>query len=468
MSDYEKELAIHDWITGWSSFDYSVFGRCSDDGFESGSDTPYGVLVEQEGMCHGYSSTFQLFMDMLGIECVTVFGTPGGNGVQHSWNMALGFDYYFIRNGNDLNEVVEVLSKVKDADHPVIVHMCTVKGYGYPFAQQSREKWHYMGPFHIDTGKLLHENAPVETYENLTRDYLANKMKKDSSVVAVTAGTPKILGFDENLRKQYPKQFVDVGIAEGHAVAMISGMAKNGGKPVFGVSSSFLQRTYDQLSQDLVLNHSPAVILVFFAGISQGSQTHMGVFDIPLAMNIPIIYLAPTCREEYLAMLEWGIEQTESPVIIRVPGNETATRKAALLPSYSQPDKYKVVNWGSQVAILALGKFFALGEKVKDKLEKEAGINATLINPRYVTGVDEKVLRELEKEHQLVLTLEDGVIDGGFGEKIARFYGCSSVKVLNFGAAKEFVNHVTAEEQYDRYHLTAEKIYGDIVNNLKA
>lgn len=161
-----------------------------------------------------------------------------------------------------------------------------------------------------------------------------------------------------------------------------------------------------------------------------------------------------------------GIEQTESPVIIRVPGNETTTRKAALLPSYSQPDKYEVVNWGSQVAILALGKFFALGEKVKDKLEKEAGINATLINPRYVTGVDEKVLRELEKEHQLVLTLEDGVIDGGFGEKIARFYGCSSVKVLNFGAAKEFVNHVTAEEQYDRYHLTAEKIYGDIVNNL--
>lgn len=380
---------------------------------------------------------------------------------------ALGFDYYFIRNGNDLNEVVEVLSKVKDADHPVIVHMCTVKGCGYPFAQQSREKWHYMGPFHIDTGKLLHENTPVETYENLTRDYLADKMKKDSSVVAVTAGTPKILGFDENLRKQYPKQFVDVGIAEGHAVAMVSGMAKNGGKPVFGVSSSFLQRTYDQLSQDLALNHSPAVILVFFAGISQGSQTHMGVFDIPLAMNIPnIIYLAPTCREEYLAMLEWGIEQTENPVIIRVPGNETTARKAALLPSYSQPDKYEVVNWGSQVAILALGKFFALGEKVKDKLEKEAGINATLINPRYVTGVDEKVLRELEKEHQLVLTLEDGVIDGGFGEKIARFYGCSSVKVLNFGAAKEFVNHVTAEEQYDRYHLTAEKIYGDIVNNL--
>lgn len=380
---------------------------------------------------------------------------------------ALGFDYYFIRNGNDLNEVVEVLSKVKDADHPVIVHMCTVKGCGYPFAQQSREKWHYMGPFHIDTGKLLHENTPVETYENLTRDYLADKMKKDSSVVAVTAGTPKILGFDENLRKQYPKQFVDVGIAEGHAVAMVSGMAKNGGKPVFGVSSSFLQRTYDQLSQDLALNHSPAVILVFFAGISQGSQTHMGVFDIPLAMNIPnIIYLAPTCREEYLAMLEWGIEQTESPVIIRVPGNETTTRKAALLPSYRQPDKYEVVNWGSQVAILALGKFFALGENVKDKLEKEAGINATLINPRYVTGVDEKILRELEKEHQLVLTLEDGVIDGGFGEKIARFYGCSSVKVLNFGAAKEFVNHVTAEEQYDRYHLTAEKIYGDIVNNL--
>lgn len=380
---------------------------------------------------------------------------------------ALGFDYRFIPDGNNLNEVIEVLAKVKDIDHPVVVHMCTVKGYGYRLAEMNREKWHYMEPFEIDTGNLLHVPVPAETYENLTRDYLAEKMKEDSDVIAVTAGTPKILGFDEKLRKRYPKQFVDVGIAEGHAVAMVSGSAKNGGKPVFGLSSSFLQRAYDQLSQDLALNCSPAVILVFFAGISQGSQTHMGVFDIPLVMNIPnIIYLAPTCREEYLRMLEWGIEQKENPVIIRVPGIETTTRKAAILSSYARPAKYEVVKNGSQIAILALGRFFALGEEVADKLEKEAGIHATLINPRYITGVDREVLKGLEEDHRLVITLEDGVIDGGFGEKIAGFYGCSGMKILNYGAAKEFVNHVTVGEQYERYHLTAEKIISDVLKEL--
>lgn len=376
---------------------------------------------------------------------------------------ALGFAYFFIRDGNNVREVIDVLSKVKDITQPVVVHMCTIKGKGYCFAESDSENWHYREPFHIDTGIPLHETEPVETYEALTGKYLAEKMREDPYVVAVTAGTPKVLGFDVELRKQFPKQFVDVGIAEEHAVAMISGIAKNGGRPVFGVSSSFLQRTYDQLSQDLALNHSPAVILVFFAGISQGSQTHMGVFDIPLAANIPnIIYLAPTCKEEYFRMLEWGLQQTENSVIIRVPGIATTTRKAALLTSYSHPAKYEIVEEGSGVAILALGNFFSLGKETSDELERRMGIHATLINPRFITDMDEEVLEKLKKNHQVVVTLEDGVIDGGFGEKIARFYGDSVTKVLNFGAGKEFVDHVTVEEQYARYHLTV----GQIVSNV--
>ncbi len=219
------------------------------------------------------------------------------------------------------------------------------------------------------------EAAPAETYEALTAVYLADKVRKDPTITAVTAGTPKILGFDEKLRTQFPKQFIDVGIAEGHAVAMISGIAKAGGKPVFGVSSSFLQRTYDQLSSDLALNNTPAVILVFFAGISRESQTHMGVFDIPLAANIPnIVYLAPTCKEEYFSMLDWGLHQTEHPVIIRVPGVETVSRKAALLSSYRYPAKYEIAEQGTTVAILALGKFFELGQQVRAALESEHGI----------------------------------------------------------------------------------------------
>ena len=383
--------------------------------------------------------------------------------------LALGFDYVFVHDGNDINEIVDALEKVKDTDCPVVVHMCTVKGKGYLPAELDRENWHYMGPFDIDTGKLKSKTAHMETYEDLTAVYLSDEMRKDPTITAITAGTPKVLGFEEELRKQFSKQFVDVGIAEGHAVAMISGLAKAGGKPVFGVSSSFLQRTYDQLSSDLALNHSPAVILVFFAGIAEGSQTHMGVFDIPLASNIPdIIYLAPTCKEEYFSMLEWGLYQTEHPVIIRVPGVATVSRNAALLPEYGYPAKYEIVEHGTTVAILGLGKFFELGESVREKLEVKHGIHATLINPRYASVLDEKVLNALSGYgHKVVVTLEDGVIDGGFGEKIARFYGTSSMKVLNFGAGKEFVNHVKVKEQYSRYRLTSEQIVSDILEAIK-
>lgn len=382
---------------------------------------------------------------------------------------ALGFNYIFVRDGNDFNEITDALEKVKDTDHPVVIHMCTVKGKGYPPAELDRENWHYMGPFDIDTGKPKSKTAPVETYEALTAAYLAGEMRKDPAITAVTAGTPKVLGFEEKLRKQFPKQFVDVGIAESHAVAMVSGIAKAGGKPVFGVSSSFLQRTYDQLSSDLALNHSPAVILVFFAGITEGSQTHMGSFDIPLASNIPnIIYLAPTCKEEYFSMLEWGLHQTKHPVIIRVPGVETVSRDAALLSEYGYPAKYEIVEHGTTVAILGLGKFFELGERVREKLEMEYGIHATLINPRYASAVDEKMLNTLSGYgHKAVITLEDGVIDGGFGEKISRFYGTSSMKVLNFGARKEFVNHMSVKEQYFRYRLIPEQIVSDILEVIK-
>ncbi len=326
-----------------------------------------------------------------------------------------------------------------------------------------------MEPFDIAAGKPLRALPPVETYENLTRDYLAERMREDPAIVAATAGTPKIFGFDSTLRKRYPKQFVDVGIAEEHAVAMVSGIAKNGGKPVFGVSSSFLQRTYDQLSSDLGLNRSPAVILVFFAGISGGSQTHMGSFDIPLVSNIPnLICLAPTCREEYLNMLEWGLRQTESPVVIRVPGIEAVSRNAELLPAYGHPAKYEIVEHGADAAILALGGFFGLGESVAEKLKTKYGIHATLINPRYVSAVDETVLEALPKYgHKLVVTLENGVLDGGFGGKIAGFYKNTSVRVLNFGAKKEFMNLVPIEEQYRRYRLTDEQIAADIAGNLE-
>lgn len=381
---------------------------------------------------------------------------------------ALGLDYRFVSDGNDLEEILTALSEVKDANHPVVVHMCTVKGKGYPFAEADRENWHQKGPFDRATGEALQPPDDVETYENLTRDFLAERMEQDPAVVAITAGTPKIFGFDERLRRQFPKQFIDVGIAEEHAIALASGIAKNGGKPVFGVSSTFLQRTYDQLSHDLALNRSPAVILVFFAGISQGSQTHMGVFDIPLVRSIPnLICLAPTCKEEYLSMLDWGLRQNSYPVMIRVPGITTTARGAELLSAYGPPVRYEAAAWGNQVAILALGRFFTLGLQVKEALENTAGIHATLINPRCVSDMDAGVLETIKSRHQVVVTLEDGVLDGGFGEQVAGFYGASRIKVLNYGARKEFVDLAAVEKLYDRYRLTVEQVTSDILDTLQ-
>lgn len=379
----------------------------------------------------------------------------------------LGFDYLFVRDGNDLDALLGALEQIKDIGHPVVVHICTVKGKGYRFAEQNQENWHYQGPFDLRTGTPLRQTPLAETYEALTAAYLADKMKQDPTVTALTAGTPKVLGFEAPLRRQLPRQFIDVGIAEGHAVAMASGIAKAGGKPVFGLSSSFLQRAYDQLAQDLALNQSPAVILVFFAGISYGSQTHMGIFDMALVSSIPnLLCLAPTCKEEYFRMLEWGLAQTHCPVLIRVPGVQTTSRAAELLPDYAYP-QYEMVRHGAEVAILALGSFLALGEAVHRKLAEQYGIHATLINPRCYSALDKKTLDALPLQgHRLAVTLEDGVLDGGFGEKVARFYGSASIKVLNFGAEKEFVDFVSPATQYESYHLTAEHIISDILDAL--
>lgn len=381
---------------------------------------------------------------------------------------AMGLDYTYVKDGNDVEALIKAFASVKDSRHPVVVHINTVKGKGYALAEQDKESYHFTAPFDVETGKPKFESGPEEDYSDLTADYLLRKMKEDSQVVTITSGTPSILGFTPALRAEAGKQFIDVGIAEEHAVALASGIAAAGGKPVYGVVSSFIQRTYDQLSQDLCINKNPAVILVFWGSLSvMNDVTHLGFFDIPLVSNIPnMVYLAPTNKEEYFAMLEWGIRQNEHPVAIRVPANEVITTGNTVEEDYSNLNHYKVEHYGTEVAILALGSFFRLGESVVGALKDKAGIDATLINPRYITGVDEELLNELKKNHRLVVTLEDGALDGGFGEKITRYYGASNMKVLNFGAKKEFVDRFDVQEFLRKNHLTTELITEDIVNHL--
>lgn len=378
---------------------------------------------------------------------------------------AIGLDYCYIKEGNNIAQLIEVLNKVKDTSHPIVVHINTLKGKGLSYAEENKELWHWRAPFNRQTGEIKIKSTR-ESYEEITAEYLLNKAKRDKDVVVLTAATPGICGFTSEFRKDLGNQYVDVGIAEEHLVAFASGLAKSGAKPVVGIHSSFIQRAYDQLSQDLAINKSPAVILVYRGGISSADATHLGLFDITLISNIPnIVYLAPTCLEEYIAMLEWGIEQKEHPVVIRVPSQEVIRKNIQFDSNYSEINKYKIDKQGKDVCVIGVGNFYKIGEQVIECLEKQ-NIHATLIDPRYITGVDEELLEKIKDSHKVVITIEDGVLDGGFGEKISRFYGNSNIKVLNYGAKKEFTDSVKKEDLYTRYRLNPEQITQDIMNCL--
>ena len=377
---------------------------------------------------------------------------------------AMGLDYIYVDHGNDVGELIEAFQSVKDSKKPVVVHINTLKGKGYAPAEQNKEVWHYNGPFHIETGEPLYEMTE-EDYSDISMNYLLDKMKKDPAVVAITSGTPTVMGFTEDKRKEAGKQFVDVGIAEETAVALASGIAANGGKPVYGVYSTFVQRTYDQIAQDLCINNSPATIVTFCGSVyGMNDVTHLGLYDIPMMANIPnLVYLAPTTKEEYLAMLDWSIEQNEYPVGIRLPGGSVISDGKEITKDFGDLNKYEVTQKGSKVAVIGLGTFYGLGNEVAEELKKESGTDVTVINPYYITGIDAELLEELKKDHDVVITLEDGILDGGFGEKIARFYGDSDMKVLNFGLKKEFLDRYDLAEVLKENHLTKEQIVEDIM-----
>lgn len=378
---------------------------------------------------------------------------------------AMGLDYRFVADGNDLSAMIEALRAVKDAKKPVVLHIVTEKGKGFAPAEQHKEEWHWCMPFDRETDKPL-MSTEGESWESITTDFMLERMKRDPAVCMITSGTPTVLGFTEDKRRLAGRQFIDVGIAEENAVALASGIAAAGGKPVYGVYSTFIQRTYDQLSQDLCINNSPATIIVAWGSVyGMNDVTHLGLYDIPMMSNIPnLVYLAPTSREEYLAMLDWSIDQTDHPVAIRMPGGPLISTGEAVKPDFSRLNEYQVAHRGAKVALLGLGSFFSLAQQAAELLKTQTGIDATVINPRFITGLDEKLLRELTADHDVVVTLEDGQLDGGFGEKIARFYGADAVKVLNFGLKKEFLDRYDLEQVLRDNHLTPELIVSDIKN----
>lgn len=384
---------------------------------------------------------------------------------ENNFFKTFGFEYFYVDEGNDIQKMIDILEKVKDTNKPTVVHIHTLKGKGYEPAVLDKESFHWHLPGFLNNNECDMQDG--ETYDSITTDYILKKQAKDNTVITINPATPGACGFSKEFREKLGKNYTDVGIAEEHAVAYASALAKNGAKPILAVLSSFIQRTYDQLSQDLALNNSPATLLIYWGAISSADATHLGVFDIPMISNIPnIVYLAPTCKEEYLKMLDWSVEQTKYPVAIRVPFGDIISSGVEDTTDYSILNKFKIEEQGEKVAIIGVGNFLQLAKEVKQELKLKSGIDATVINPRFLTGVDKDLLDTLKQNHKVVITLEDGVLEGGFGEKVARYYGSSDMKVLNFGASKEFTDRIPLEKLYEKYHLTKELIVKDIQNVL--
>ena len=380
---------------------------------------------------------------------------------------AMNLDYIYVDKGNDIASLIEAFEKVKDTKKAVVVHINTLKGKGYAPAEQNKEEWHWHMPFDIATGESLSKGGEPD-FADASLEYLLKKMDEDKSVVAITAGTPTVMGFTADMRAKAGKQFVDVGIAEETAVALASGIAANGGKPVFGVYSSFIQRAYDQITQDVCINGN-AVTFSVFAGSVYGMNdvTHLGLQDIPMLNSIPgLVYLAPVTKEDYIAMLDWSLKQNEYPVAIKVPGGRMVSTGTPVTKDFNKLGTYEVTKKGSRVAILGLGTFYETAVKAADILKTSHGIDATVINPYYISGIDADTLNELKKDHAVVATLEDGYLEGGFGAKIAAYYGSSDMKVLNFGIKKEFIDRYDVAEVLKDNHLTPEQIAEDIAATL--
>ena len=395
---------------------------------------------------------------------------------EHNWFKAWGFEYKYLEQGNDIEKLIEVFRSVKDTDRPTVVHIHTEKGHGYAPAVKDKEAWHWGMPFNLEDGSRPVKNAdgtmpevkPCETYQQLFSDWMLGEMKKDNTLIAVTAGTPTAAGFTADKRKEAGSQHLDMGIAEEQAVAMISGMAKGGLRPVWTVYSTFIQRTYDQIAQDLCINSNPAVINVVGGGVnSMNDITHICLFDIPMLCSIPgLIYLAPATCEEYFAMMRWAVRQDKKPIAIRVPSNGVVHTTEPVDADYSYESKYKVMHEGSKVAVIAAGSFYQKGENVV-RLLAGKGIDATLVNPRYLNEVDADTLEALKMNHKLVVTLEDGCKDGGYGERIAAYYGTSDMKVLVCGVKKGLYDRYYVEQLLEDNRLLDEQIVSDVVDIVK-
>ena len=376
---------------------------------------------------------------------------------------AMGLDYHYVADGNDTEALIAAFAAVRDSQKPVVIHIHTQKGKGLSFAEDDPEDWHRHAPFHAESGAVKHPSSPDPCLA-ATVDFVLSEAKRNPNFVYLSAGIVGGIGLTPAERAELGAQYVDVGIAEEHAVAMASGLARGGARPVFGTYSTFYQRTYDQMAQDVCINRSPAVFLVTGASLYRSTDvTHLGFYDISIFSHVPnLVFLAPTSIEEHLAVLRWAIAQTEHPVMIRTPLGGYAESPYPVRADYSALHRSIVVTEGAEVALIGVGNFAALATAAAEELARD-GIHATVVNPLYLSGLDEALLTRLKEKHRLIVTVEDGILDGGFGEKIAAFYGADrDVEVKSYGLPKAFFNRYDPAALARAHHLTAPQIAADL------
>ena len=369
---------------------------------------------------------------------------------------AMGFDYRYVADGNDIKSMIEAFKAVKDVDHPILLHINTLKGKGYKPAIDEEEAHHWVMPFDLKTDKPLAPASEAPTANSVALDVVSEEIEKGTNLMAINAAIPGVFGLDK-IKNKYPDHYTDVGIAEQESVAFAAGAAKEGAVPVLFENSTFLQRAFDQLSHDVAANDLPVVMMVAGGGISGTSKTHLGIFDQVMISNLPNwIYLAPTNLAEEKAMMTWAIKQRKHPVAIKMP------TKAVPENGDAQEDYSKItyqIKPGKDVAVLALGDMYAIfGEKVAQEL------NATLVNPVSANILDKDALDKLAKENKVIVTIEDNTLDGGFGEKVASYLGDKDVKVLNYGQKRVYTDQTPLKDILKDNRMTVEQIVEDIKN----
>lgn len=380
---------------------------------------------------------------------------------------AFGWDYIYVADGNNLEDCITALRKAAEMNHPVVVHVNTQKGEGYVPAERNREMWHYFGPFVEKTGLPTH-SSDNPNYSELIRDFLLRKNKESDKLLVVASATPESYGFLEEERSQLGSHYIDVDIAEQTAVSVMAGAARGGAKVVYPINATFMQRAYDQLLEDWAMNKAPALMPVLFAGVNGiPDETHLGLWDIPFLTSIPdIIYLAPTNVEEFEAMMEWGFNQNKHKVAVRVPTYGFVHASGSVDSDYSDINQFKLMHKGAKVALIGVGDYYPKAQEVAALLKKD-GIDASIINPRFISGIDKELLNSLADDHQLIVTIEDGSVDGGFGQRIAAAVGSTGMKTLSLGFQREFVDRYKVADIEEKNGLLPEQIASKITEILK-